>query len=311
LLNRHPVIRDFFYLTKFTSPFGTEHERFGDFFEKLGCKQDSHGNYIVDVGNSTTMFASHIDTADRVKARVRRVVNGDYIGTDGKTILGADNRAGMAVMLHLLRNDIPGKYVFFVGEEAGRIGSVFAEKDGLGDGMERVICWDRYGERSLITHQMGQRSCSDEFVLTLANCYDDAGVVLDPDSGGTYTDSYSFIDTVPECTNISVGYYSQHTTSETQNARFLVNIAEASLQVPWETLPTERDPMMVDYEDHWNYYTPRGPAKYVRGVGMTSDDLVQSAQWGTLTKSEVEDFVWENPEDAIDLLYNALIGAVL
>ena len=313
-LNQHTVIRDFFYLTKFTSPFGTEHERFGDFFDKLGCKKDKHGNYIIDVGESKTMFASHIDTADRTKQRVRRTVAGDYIGTDGKTILGADNRAGIAVMLHLLRHDIPGRYVFFVGEEAGRIGSTFAEKDGIADAISRVICWDRYGERSIITHQMGERSCSDQFAIALANAYDKQGLTLDPDEGGTYTDSYSFTDVVPECTNISVGYFGQHTTAETQNARFLVDMAEASLEVDWENLPTIRNPFAApEYNfQPWKYdeekwYTKQ-PARSALSIYNDVAELVEAARYNVLTKEEVYDFFWEHPEETSDLLFDLLKG---
>ena len=273
--------------------------------------QDDHGNFIRDIGDSQTMFASHIDTADRAKTRVRRVVQGDYIMTDKATLLGADDRAGMAVMLHLMRNNIPGKYVFFVGEEAGRVGSVFAERGGISDKMERIICWDRFGTKSIVTHQMGQRSCSDEFAFSLAEAYAKQGMTLELDEGGTYTDSYTFIDTVPECTNISIGYFGQHTVNEVQDARFLVDMAEASLGVPWDALPTQRDPYVPDPIDKWDFYTSNyQAAKHASISDMTSDDLIQAAQWGTLLRSDVENFLFENPEEAATLLYDTLTGGI-
>jgi len=269
---------------------------------------DSHGNYILEIGSSRTLFAAHIDTADRQMTKVRRVVKGDYVSTDGATILGADNRSGIVILLHLIRNKVPGKYVFFVGEESGRIGSTFAAKDGIADGMDRVVCWDRYGETSIITHQMGERSCSDDFTNALVGEYKRFGVVLAPDNGGAYTDSYSFIDEVPECTNISIGYYNQHTTSETQDVRFLMEMAEASVLVDWEGLPVSRDPFSVEQRPPWKYADSYwGPKSTYEGYSNV-DDLVQEAQWGTLRKDAVEDFLWENPKESAELLYDLLMG---
>jgi hypothetical protein len=51
--------------------------------------------------------------------------------------------------------------------------------------------------------------------------------------------SASFIDDIPECTNISVGYNFEHT--ETQNITYLDRLAKASVNVDWSSLPTARD----------------------------------------------------------------------
>jgi hypothetical protein len=242
-------------------------------------------------------------------------VNGDFISTDGNSILGADDRAGIAVLLHLIRNKVPGRYVFFTGEEAGRVGSTVAEQDGIADDIDRVICWDRYGEGSIITHQMRERCCSNEFVTALSQEYGRQGLVLAPDNKGTFTDSYSFVNSVPECTNISVGYYQAHTRSESQNARFLVEMAEASVLIDWEGLPVARDPR--DYE--MIGWTHQGLSQNYSSVsaysGKTrynnSDDLIQAAEWGILSLKDVSDFLWEDPDSAASLLYDLLRGANL
>jgi hypothetical protein len=303
------------WMTKFTSPYGTEQERFGRFFTDKGFQQDEHGNLVLDIGKSKTMFAAHMDTADQSLTRVRRRVKGDLIGTDGKSILGADDRAGLAVLLHLIRNDIPGRYVLFVGEEAGRQGSSMAAADGLGKGYDRVVCWDRMGDNSIITHQMGERSCSTEFADALGEYYNliDPKLKLENDPSGTYTDSYSFMTSVPECTNISIGYENAHSVYEFQDARFLAHIADASLEIPWEELPLVRDPYIYEATKYdrwddtdWTYYDNLNTQRYDSNYRCI-DDLETSAAWNTLTLNDVRQFVFNEPEESARALYEALL----
>ena len=314
-LAQHPAVKDFMWMTKYTSPYGTEQERFGKFFLDKGFQQDPHGNLVLDVGNSTTIFAAHMDTADRQLSRVRRKIAGDMIGTDGKTILGADDRAGMAVLLHLLRHDIPGRYLLFVGEEVGRQGSALAHSDGLGKGYERMICWDRMDEDSIITHQMGERSCSNRFANALAEAYVgiNPNLKLEADPSGTYTDSYSFVPTISECTNISIGYENAHTVHEFQDARFLARMADASVLVDWEGLPVDRDPSMYEGmrydrwdEADWTYYDAANTHRYSR-VYNSIDDLEVSAAWNTLTLSDVRQFIFDEQEQAAHALFDYLM----
>jgi hypothetical protein len=63
-------------------------------------------------------------------------------------------------------------------------------------------------------------------------------MTLDPT--GVFTDSASFMETIPECTNVSVGYFEEHTKNEHQNMTFLQKLADACLNVKWESLPTVR-----------------------------------------------------------------------
>jgi hypothetical protein len=61
------------------------------------------------------------------------------------------------------------------------------------------------------------------------------------DETGVYTDSAEFVDYIPECTNLSVGYLNEHTTRESQDLYHLNKLALASIGVDWEKLPTKRD----------------------------------------------------------------------
>ena len=40
------------------------------------------------------------------------------------------------------------------------------------------------------------------------------------DTGGSFTDTANYTDIIPECTNLSCGYYNAHTQSEYQITHF-------------------------------------------------------------------------------------------
>jgi len=250
------IFNTFIKLTSRTYPYGLEDslvaemKRVGIFPEDL--KKDVHGNYFYEIGQSRTIFASHLDTATKVSSKVNHVFDGDIIKTDGTTVLGADDKAGVTIMLWMMNHKVPGLYYFFIGEEVGCIGSGLAAKS-IGDfkgKYDRIISFDRRDVFSVITHQSWSRCCSNEFADELANQLNSAGVGLEykKDDGGVYTDSAEFIDIIPECTNLSVGYYKEHTTTESQDIEHLRKLAEACLKVDWDNLPTVRDPKVTEYK---------------------------------------------------------------
>jgi tripeptide aminopeptidase len=75
---------------------------------------------------------AHLDTP-RPTLHVRPVVTESRIQSDGTTALGVDNRAGISVLLHVLRHHPPaggeGNFivVFTVGEELGLYGSKYVD----------------------------------------------------------------------------------------------------------------------------------------------------------------------------------------
>ena len=78
-----------------------------------------------------------------------------------------------------------------------------------------------------------------------------------PDTGGTYTDSVEYADVVRECSNISVGYYDQHTSKESQDLLFAETLLERLIAASWDTLEIVRDPTLpreYSSRDWKNYY---------------------------------------------------------
>lgn len=138
----------------------------------------------------------------------------------------------------------PGLYLFFVGEECGGIGSSAYVKDNPSFSANMVVSFDRRGTKDIITHQGGYETCSSKFAKGLAHALNLQNVDFEykPCDGGVYTDSREFAEIVPECTNIAVGYYNEHTAKEFQDLHHLLALRDAVLAVDWHKLPIDRVP---------------------------------------------------------------------
>lgn len=247
------VREKFLSLTTRTYPHGTEYELFDILPQNLDM--DVHGNLYTKIGESDVMFTSHLDTATSALTPITHILDGNIVKTDGKSILGADDKAGVTIMLYMIEKKVPGLYYFFLGEEVGCIGSKkLAEEHKVEKvtGINKVISFDRRGTNSVITFQASSRCCSDKFGEALAselNKYETTFQYL-TDPTGVYTDSAQFVKIYAECTNISVGYYQEHTFSERQDLEHLEKLAEACTKVDWTSLPVDRDPKKVEYRSY-------------------------------------------------------------
>lgn len=281
----------FLELTSRTYPHGTEEDVFPLLNPEL--QKDEFGNLFIKIGESDVMFTSHLDTATSALTAVTHVFDGNIIKTDGKSILGADDKAGVTIMLYMIENKIPGLYYFFLGEEVGCVGSrkvANVQKDQKIEGINKVISFDRRGTDSVITFQSSQRCCSDVFGEALSkqlNLADDTFSYKN-DPTGILTDSVQFIKIYSECTNISVGYRSEHTFTEQQDIEHLTKLAEACLKVDWNGLPVDRDPSKTEYKSYGGYggYGWDAWDDYDYGYSSTS-------RWNWNKKAEAKtDKVW-------------------
>jgi tripeptide aminopeptidase len=104
------------------------------FFKMEGgkAKKDAYGNLIVkfpakNSKNTTTVgFACHADTV-KPGIGIKPIVDGDVIKSDGTTILAADDKAGIAEIIEMLRcatKHPPIEVVLCRCEEIGSLGSV-------------------------------------------------------------------------------------------------------------------------------------------------------------------------------------------
>ncbi len=181
------------------------------------------------------------------------------------SVLGADDKLGCYIMLRMIEAGIQGTYIFHVGEEVGTIGSTYIlEKTShvLKD-IDRAIAFDRMNYGDVIGSQ-GGTCASGEFCKALAdelNQYMPSLQHFTPSVRGVFTDTATYMDDVPECTNLSVGYFNQHTENEHFDLLWLeCMLLPALLKVDWQSLPTKRDPKAVKT----SYY--RGNS-YLSGCG--------------------------------------------
>lgn len=229
-----------------TYPFGTEDDILK--YIPLDFEQDYYGNYFIKIGESNVMFTSHFDSACKDQELVRLMSfekdNHSFITSDGKTILSADDKAGVTIMLYMIEHNIPGLYYFFFGEEKGGIGSGLLSRDFKSnsqlDGIKKCISFDRRDYHSVITHQSLSKCCSDAFAEDLCAELNKFDLSMELDNTGMFTDSANFTDQISECTNISVGYFNEHTGKEYQNITYLKTLCEACICVDWQGLNTYR-----------------------------------------------------------------------
>jgi hypothetical protein len=106
----------FLNLTEYTIPFGEESRL--EKYLPSGWRKDSVGNYFYQIGQSETLFTTHLDTFSENLEKVNHVIdeNDPYkIYTDGTTILGGDNKLGCTILISMIERGIPGTYYFFLG----------------------------------------------------------------------------------------------------------------------------------------------------------------------------------------------------
>lgn len=275
--------------------------------------RDGIGNLHVDTrlnSSNRTLFVAHVDTVHRKEGPNKIRKTSTHWHADGAA-LGADDGAGVAMLMHLMHSGVPAYYIFTQGEECGGIGATWLAdnwKDGLAK-FDRAIAFDRRGIDSVITHQGRGRCCSDSFGDALsAALNEDMTLMYLPDNTGVYTDTAEFISIIPECTNISVGYYSEHSENEKLDIIHFQALAERVAKIDWDTLPTDRDPKEVITYDAYDYTSWGAWSR--KGWGTTS---VSADGWGDggntyhrLTDDGDDEWMRDELRDA---LYDAMAGS--
>ena len=262
---------------------------------------DRHGNYILQIGEAPRIcFTSHHDTVHKTEGLQQLVVTSNVVSAADSTIsscLGADCTTGIWLMLGMIEQRIEGVYVVHAAEEVGCMGSSELVKDNPYwlTGIDAVISFDRYGDTSVITHQMGRRTASSEFATSFADALDLPQLIADPN--GSYTDSNEYANVVSECTNISVGYYGQHGVNETQDLEFADLLMYKLCAADWSKLVIARDPSLYEsqYEDD-NYWSKNWSRLY---SGIASQD-----QCDDYDRESIINLIEDNTCAVADMLIN-------
>jgi hypothetical protein len=223
---------------------------------------------------STTLFSSHVDTVEghasdtvwsdeekkwvskpAVSADVRKRLTYDpnfgLIALDKDSIggsLGADDGAGVWLMVKMIERRVPGTYLFHRSEEVGGKGSaemVRKHTDWLAK-FECAVAFDRHDTFEVIHTQGGSRCASAKFTDALCDRLNKQGMQYEPSQRGVFTDTKNYRGIIPECVNVAVGYQSQHGRNETLDYGHLNALLDAVCAIDWDSLPIDRDPKIVE-----------------------------------------------------------------
>ena len=240
-----------------------------------GMQKDKVGNRYLTIGESpSVLWSAHTDTVHYFDTPIFQTLWYSFgvLGVVDDDCLGADNGAGVWMLLQLMERKVPGLYVFHRNEERGADGSKYFAQQSLVSGIKMAIAFDRRNTNSIITHQ-GTRTCSDAFANSLKDQLN-MGHTLDPT--GSFTDTKSYAHRVPECTNISVGFLAEHGPSETLDVAYLFRLRDSMLAVDTSKLVISRDPNLHEYPV---YAYPQTRAGYRAPRAATSTYPKAPAVW--------------------------------
>ncbi len=221
-----------------------------------GIKADGYGNYHLTIGKDPTiLWSCHTDTVTRKVGRqnVKWAGKGCLVlnNPQQNQCLGADDGAGLWIMLELIKAKKEGHYVFHRDEEIGGQGSSWLTKAEnfakyIPASIKATIAMDRCGTEDVITHQMYQRTASDEFADSLAA---QLPVGMRKDDSGVFTDTANYVDIVGECTNLAVGYERNHGPSEWLDTNHVRRLRDSLVMLDISKLEFKRNPGDYEYSD--------------------------------------------------------------
>ena len=135
MIDRDRMVKTLCDLVQIDSPSGEEEAFAVELKRRLealgfGVVRDSYGNLIASQGGpNPVMLSGHMDTVEPGRG-IKPRVEGDRVLSDGTTVLGGDNKAGIAVILETLeslREDgtprVPVEVVLTRQEETALIGA--------------------------------------------------------------------------------------------------------------------------------------------------------------------------------------------
>lgn len=268
----NPILTTLLEMLRYRRPAGSKTERkfIKTFLHPLGVRADAYGNYYKRIGTAPILWSSHTDTVHDCKGMQTVGFDGDEVGIASiegiSSCLGADDTAGVWLMIELIKAKREGLYIFHREEEIGRKGSQYIAKENakLLEGIKFAIALDRKEKTSIITHQMSKRCCSEEFSASLAA---ELGMGHKSDPTGSYTDTASYVDLIGECTNLSVGYVNAHSKMERLDLVHILVLRGALLKLDISKLVEKRKAGEIE----WRTYGYSGSSAY-RGAYSEWDE---------------------------------------
>jgi len=191
-------------------------------------KVDYAGNVLAEkkygtgIG-PTILLNAHLDTVYEMEKN-REIVKDGIIWSSSKGLLGADDRAGVAIILQIAKQLYKSKifngkvkFIFTVEEEIGLLGAKQVNEYFLW-GIDAAIVVDRRGTGDIVTSYEGWTPYCDkrygEFIEEVAKT---AGLEGWKTTSGGSSDTKVWASHGIQSVNLSVGYQNEHTDYETLN----------------------------------------------------------------------------------------------
>ena len=260
-----------------------------------GMAWDKYGNGWLQIGTAPVVWSCHTDTVHSVDVRQEVTRTGHILRLKQKQkglCLGADDGAGVWLLLEMIRAKVSGLYLFHAGEEHGGLGSAWIAKHRAADlaGYKAAIAFDRKGTGSIITHQ-GSRTCSDRFARSLNHALG-GGFVCD--DTGTFTDTAHYEHLIGECTNVSVGYENNHGPNETLDLLHVKMLRDVLVRFDHTLLEYDRQPG----EDDWDNL----PIVYNGKSGSYDEALIELCRDYPLAAARVIEMLGGNAADMVEYI---------
>ncbi|MGG1263800.1 M20/M25/M40 family metallo-hydrolase [Brevibacillus laterosporus] len=189
---------------------------------------DDYGNLLAEkkVGTgegATIILSAHMDTVNNIQ-QDRKVLFDAKTNTfhSTKGVLGADDRAGIAIILAVLRNlhltefDGTLKIAFSREEETGCVGANHIDPNWYTDANLAIVV-DRKGSRDIVTGCFSPYNFCSESV---GKFFENTSAMLGMDwksVGGGVSDATVFSGRGINSVNLSAGYENEHTPQEIVN----------------------------------------------------------------------------------------------
>lgn len=238
-------------------------------------KVDDYGNLLADKkcgdGNgATVLLSAHMDTVKGVLADRKLIETEDGIIMSDKGALGADDRAGIAIILAVLRNldklNFNGhiKVAFSREEEIGCVGASKIDPNWYANDTDLAIVVDRRGNRDIVVG-CGMAFCSD----SVGYFMEDVSKMADMDwkcVEGSVSDAMVFAEHGVNSINLSAGYMNEHTEMEIVSLKDMGDTVKLILQTiaiinqfykTFEIVPHENKWVKAWYPKYkysYNYY---------------------------------------------------------
>lgn len=183
---------------------------------------DHYGNVLAvkRLGpGPTVLLNAHLDTYENI-VEDREIIKDGGIWSSSEGILGADDRAGVNVVLAAAQSvgesQFRGtvKYIFTVQEEIGLCGAKEVTESFLWD-VDMAFVIERRGTNDIVTSRGGYDSfCTTTFGTALKRIARRAGYNDWCTVAGGSSDTYIWAQNGIESVNLSAGYQFEHTSNE-------------------------------------------------------------------------------------------------